>query len=267
MIKITPARRAARAPPFTLHRDCSHHQYNISAHARSSPRGIGILAPAPRCDQRAGGRRTRRTPPKLATHRARTRHGTLAGSFRSSSLRTTSQQPPPRLRAGHGLGHGAGGCGQPMGAGPPARRRLLCAPAFGTAGPRLPPGSLPRSVARHALRSDPDATAKAPERRNVSPHQKPRMRAGEFGSRIRPAPIPGPSRPRPRGRAGRHAPWVPRSCAETGATSGRATYSCTGTMLVRTDALLLVSTRAREGVVPTSVLQCRYKCDYCRAVH
>ena len=56
---------ALRAPPwaFTLHRVCSHHPRNVSAHALSSPRGIGILAPAPRCDQRAGGRRTRRIPP------------------------------------------------------------------------------------------------------------------------------------------------------------------------------------------------------------
>ena len=94
-----------RAPPwaFTLHRGCSHIPHNVSAHALSSPRGIGILAPAPRCDLRAGGRRTRgRTPPHtLATHRVRTRRarGTLAGSSRSSSLCTTSQQPP-RLRAG-----------------------------------------------------------------------------------------------------------------------------------------------------------------------
>ena len=56
---------ALRAPPwaFTQHRVCSHHPRNVSAHALSSPRGIGILAPAPRCDQRAGGRRTRRIPP------------------------------------------------------------------------------------------------------------------------------------------------------------------------------------------------------------
>ena len=47
---------AQRAPPwaFTLHYGCSHHTH-VSAHALSSPRGIGILAPAPRCDQRAGG--------------------------------------------------------------------------------------------------------------------------------------------------------------------------------------------------------------------
>ena len=71
-----------RAPPwaFTLHRGCSHHPHNVSAHALSSPRGIGILAPSPRRDQRAGGRRTRRTPPHtLATHRVRTRHGSQAG--------------------------------------------------------------------------------------------------------------------------------------------------------------------------------------------
>ena len=48
---------------LTLHRGCSHHPHHVSAHALSSPRGIGILAPAPRCDQRAGGRRTRRIPP------------------------------------------------------------------------------------------------------------------------------------------------------------------------------------------------------------
>ena len=75
---------ALRAPPwaFTLHSGCSHHQHHVSAHALSSPKGIGILAPAPRCDHRAGGRRPRRTPPPhtLATHRVRTRHGSLAGS-------------------------------------------------------------------------------------------------------------------------------------------------------------------------------------------
>ena len=43
---------ALRAPPwaFTQHRACSHHPRNVSAHALSSPRGIGILAPAPRCE-------------------------------------------------------------------------------------------------------------------------------------------------------------------------------------------------------------------------
>ena len=67
---------APRAPPwaFTLHSGCSHHPHNVSAHALSSHRGIGILAQSPRRDQRAGGRRTRRTPPHtLATHRVRTR--------------------------------------------------------------------------------------------------------------------------------------------------------------------------------------------------
>ena len=106
-----------RAPPwaFTLHRGCSHIPHNVSAHALSSPRGIGILAPAPRCDLRAGGRRTRgRTPTHtLATHRVRTRRarGTLAGSSRSSSLCTTSQQPPPIPKMG--------GCAAP----PPSRTR------------------------------------------------------------------------------------------------------------------------------------------------
>ena len=192
MIKITPARRAARAPPFTLHRDCSHHQYNISAHARSSPRGIGILAPAPRCDQRAGGRRTRRTPPKLATHRARTRHGTLAGSFRSSSLRTTSQQPPPRLRAGHGLGHGAGGCGQvPMGAG-------CCAPP--PSEPRGPDSPRAASPAQsRATRYGPIQTRQL-RRQNAAtfPHIRNLAcvrgnSAREFGPRRFPA-LPGPAR-------------------------------------------------------------------------
>ena len=76
---------ALRAPPwaFTLPRVCSHHPRNVSAHALSSPRGIGILAPAPRCDQRAGGRRTRRIPPythEQHTHGVPTRHGSQAGS-------------------------------------------------------------------------------------------------------------------------------------------------------------------------------------------
>ena len=61
--------RATRAP-VGVHttRGCSHHPHNVSAHALSSPRGIGILAPALRCDQRAGGRRTRRTPPTHTSH-------------------------------------------------------------------------------------------------------------------------------------------------------------------------------------------------------
>ena len=64
---------ALRAPPwaFTLHRGCSHHPHNVSAHALSSHRGIGILAQSPRRDQRAGGRRTRRTPPNTPTNRPR----------------------------------------------------------------------------------------------------------------------------------------------------------------------------------------------------
>ena len=62
--------RAPRAPPwaFTLHRGCSHHPHNVSAHTLSSHRGIGILAQSPRRDQRAGGRRTRRTPPHPSQH-------------------------------------------------------------------------------------------------------------------------------------------------------------------------------------------------------
>ena len=64
---------APRAPPwaFTLHSGCSHHPHNVSAHALSSHRGIGILAQSPRRDQRAGGRRTRRTPPNTPTNRPR----------------------------------------------------------------------------------------------------------------------------------------------------------------------------------------------------
>ena len=43
----------------------SHYTVSVqkSAHALSSPRGTGILAPAPRCDQRAGGRRPTHTRP------------------------------------------------------------------------------------------------------------------------------------------------------------------------------------------------------------
>ena len=66
--------RTARCAPswvFTLHRGCSHHPHNVSAHALSSHRGIGILAQSPRRDQRAGGRRTRRTPPNTPTNRPR----------------------------------------------------------------------------------------------------------------------------------------------------------------------------------------------------
>ena len=84
---------ALRAPPwaFTLHRVCSHHPRNVSAHALSSPRGIGILAPAPRCDPGAGGRRTRRIPPHtLATHGVPTRHGLLRPHLRNRGA------PPPR---------------------------------------------------------------------------------------------------------------------------------------------------------------------------
>ena len=149
---------ALRAPPwaFTVHRGCSHYPHNVSAHALSSPRGIGILAPAPRCDLRAGGRRTRgRTPTHtLATHRVRTRRarGTLAGSSRSSSLCTTSQQPP-RLRAG--------GCRYPRwaavlrprlrgherrvprGPRPFTTHVTLSHPTYGAAGRRASFGSLP----------------------------------------------------------------------------------------------------------------------------
>ena len=42
---------ALRAPPWAF---TVHHPHHVSAHALSSPRGIGILAPAPRCDQRTG---------------------------------------------------------------------------------------------------------------------------------------------------------------------------------------------------------------------
>ena len=68
--RLLAAHTALRAPPwaFTLHRCCSLHPHDVSAHALSSPKGIGILAPAPRCDQRAGGRRTRRTPPTHTSH-------------------------------------------------------------------------------------------------------------------------------------------------------------------------------------------------------
>ena len=82
---------ALRAPPwaFTLHRVCSHHPRNVSAHALSSPRGIGILAPAPRCDPGAGGRRTRRIPPHtLATHGVPTRHGLLRPHLRNRGAPT-----------------------------------------------------------------------------------------------------------------------------------------------------------------------------------
>ena len=68
---------ALRAPPwaFTVHRGCSHYPHNVSAHALSSPRGIGILAPAPRCeacDQRAGASRvTHASPPPPHTSHPR----------------------------------------------------------------------------------------------------------------------------------------------------------------------------------------------------
>ena len=48
---------------YLLHTTVLHTTSAHSTHALSSPRGIGILVPAPRRDQRAGGRRTRRTPP------------------------------------------------------------------------------------------------------------------------------------------------------------------------------------------------------------
>ena len=56
---------ALRAPPwaFTLNRVCSHHPRNVSAHALSSPRGIGILAPAPRCEEGRTMAAPARVPP------------------------------------------------------------------------------------------------------------------------------------------------------------------------------------------------------------
>ena len=80
--------RASRAPVgvhitpllFTLH------PHDVSAHALSSPRGIGILAPAPRCDQRAGGRRTRRTPPT---------HTSYPQGTNAARLHRRKSCPPP----------------------------------------------------------------------------------------------------------------------------------------------------------------------------
>ena len=58
-----------RAPPwaFTLQRTCgcSHHPHRVSAHTLSSPRGIGILAPAPRRDQSAGEATHASDPPYM----------------------------------------------------------------------------------------------------------------------------------------------------------------------------------------------------------
>ena len=117
---------------------------HVSAHALSSPRGIGILAPAPRscprCDQRAGGARVGPPSPThtLATHRVRTRHGTLAGSSRSSSLCTSSQQPP-RLRAGGWATNGRLLC---------PRHRNFGLRKIGTAGSRAPTSDHPRGGRR-----------------------------------------------------------------------------------------------------------------------
>ena len=90
---------ALRAPPwaFTQHRACSHHPRNVSAHALSSPRGIGILAPAPRCDQRAGGRRTRRIPPH--THKPAHKRGTDAARLPSRQLSSSPVHPPSTIIA------------------------------------------------------------------------------------------------------------------------------------------------------------------------
>ena len=96
-------------------------------------------------------------PHTLATHGVPTRHGSNAGSpvlVIQYIHSVQSSQQPLRLRADDIA----------------TNRRLLC-PRLRTAGPRLPrqgqalsapalPGSLPHSVARHAWRSDPDATAK-----------------------------------------------------------------------------------------------------------
>ena len=57
-----------RAPPwaFTLRTcGCSHHPHRVSAHTLSSPRGIGILAPAPRRDQSAGEATHASDPPYM----------------------------------------------------------------------------------------------------------------------------------------------------------------------------------------------------------
>ena len=74
-----------------------------------------------------------------------------------------------------------------------------------------PPGSLPRSVARHALRSDPDTTAR--RSRRGAPPQNHECKRGN--------PTRADSPSRPRGRAGpAPPPWVPSSrAAETSATS------------------------------------------------
>ena len=90
---------ALRAPPWalTLNRVCSHHPRNVSAHALSSPRGIGILAPAPRCDQRAGGRLTRRIP---HTHTSHPR-GTDAARLPSWQLSSSPVHPLSTIIARH----------------------------------------------------------------------------------------------------------------------------------------------------------------------
>ena len=131
----------------------SHNTHFVSTHVLSSPRGIGILAQSPRRDQRAGGRRTRRTPP---THTANTQGSNAARlqrrKSRSSSLSELSQQP---------LGAGRAG-GQPMGG--------CRAPTFGQRGPNHPTGgrrprpplgrSPPlRRAALAAVRSDSTARA------------------------------------------------------------------------------------------------------------
>ena len=151
---------------------CSHRPHQVSAHALSSPRGIGILAPAPRCDQRAGGRRTRRTPPthiSRATHRVRTRHGSLAGSpvlltqyihsVQSSHCHPLAGSPLPvhplstiiaaaaPVEGGRDVGNQWAAAVPP----PPSEPRGPGHPEGWALTAAAPPGSLPHpDVARHA---------------------------------------------------------------------------------------------------------------------
>ena len=193
---------ALRAPPwaFTQHRACSHHPRNVSAHALSSPRGIGILAPAPRRDQRAGGRRTRRIPPTHYPHTRGTEAARLPSRQKSSSTvhppstiiarhpcrksspRKSSQQPL-RLRAG-------GWATKERLLRPRLRNRGAPAPRGAGADRARPPGSPPHSVALHARRFDPERQLRAPRPSRT----KPRMHAGVSDPRRTPNPPRGGGR-------------------------------------------------------------------------
>ena len=191
----TLSHRYARAPVGVHTTPCLFtHPRNVSAHALSSPRGIGILAPAPRCDQRAGGRRSRRIPP---THYPHTR-GTDAARLPSRQLSSSPVHPPstiiarhpcrkssPRKSSQQPLRLRAGGWAtKERLLRPRLRNRGAPAPRGAGADRARPPGSPPHSVALHARRFDPERQLRAPRPSRT----KPRMHAGVSESAPNPEP-------------------------------------------------------------------------------